>query len=562
MLKSNEERLTQMLAVLSDVQLELDGERLRRQETQSLFDLILTNMSDAVVLVDPRGRISRSNDAAARVTGLDAQDLVGRKLEDIFGPEVPLTPWQLFQRAPDGKLQSLDAQIKSADGTSVPASVSCAVIQGAHGKVVGAIYSARDLTETQQLARELDQAQARWRLLAEVNDLLGREIEPRSALPDVCHRVSEALGCTVAIVLLEDAAVRDVFMPPSAPPVAQLSSLVGRAPHSGTALSAAMESGNAVHVSVLRTDFPLLAPGAPPEALRSAAVLPLQARGSPEGAMLVFSSEEGGVQEAGVRLVQQVAPRVALALTNARLRESIAQLEASREAIRLREELIASVSHDIQTPLSVLLGWLATLNQHPDLPAAQRQEGYRSMARQAINLRRLVQQFLDYSRLEVGRPLVAQPRPTDVAVAIDKIRTDFGDRARIETDVPPGGLPEVFVDPDRLDQVLANLVSNAIKFSPVGSPVRVIARAGDEGIEVSVVDRGRGISPGEQANLFEKFYRAPGARDTEGTGLGLYTSRALVEAQGGRINVSSRVGEGSSFTVILPIAAAVDAPDR
>lgn len=547
------DRLTQALSALADVQIELDRERLGRQESEDLFNEVVESMSDALLLVDRRGIVWRANGAAGRLRGEEAAALVGRSVRDVLGPDVPATPWELFERTAEGRMQGFEAVIERADGVRVPVGVSCAVVRDRHGKVDGAVYAARDLSETQRLARELALAEARWRLLAEVAELLNSELEPREGLPRACSRIEQVLGCDVAFALASDGIVetvvaREELLEPGAPLASLSTGPVSRR----SALWSALTGPRVVHAPSVRPDFPLFA-AAPGGSVGSAAIVPLEARGAVVGA-LVLAGPEGAVGEDALGIAQEVADRVALVLANARLRASLAAVETAREADRLREELIASISHDMQTPLSALIGSASTLKRRPELRDAERERFYDVMMRQATSLRRLVQQFLDYTRLEVGRPLVIRTRAVDVAAVVEEVVHDFELENSIEVDVEDG-LPPVGADPDRLNQVLANLLGNAIKFSPPGSPVKIVVRRTRTGVEISVADRGRGIGPADLAHLFEKFYRGSGAADVQGTGIGLYVSRAIVEAQDGRLTVSSRLGEGSRFTVALPAAS-------
>ena len=178
---------------------------------------------------------------------------------------------------------------------------------------------------------------------------------------------------------------------------------------------------------------------------------------------------------------------------------------------------------------------------------------YAAMRRQVQRLGSLIHQFLDYSRLEGGHSLEVHLQPTDLAELIDRAVATWGRNHPIDVDLE-AGLPRVFADSERLEQVLAHLLSNAVKFSPPNSPIVITARRARKTIEISVTDRGKGIAPPDLANLFEKFHRGTGAAGTEGAGLGLYISKALMEAQGGGISVTSRVGSGSTFTVTVPCA--------
>lgn len=545
------ERLAQALTELADIQLELEQERHRRAETQALFDLVLGAMSDAVVLVDARGRISQANDAVVDLTGRPAGDLVGRTVAELFQEGFPATAWDVLKRAPEGRLPALEALVRSPHRGPVPVSVSCSVLRNGTGKVVGAVYAARDLSETQRLVHQLEEAEARWRLLAELGDLLSSEVDPRKSLADVCRWLAQPVGAGMAIVVAGDLTVEHAAAWPPGELASQLETLVGSPLDRASALARALRDRRVIHAPSLAPSFPLVGSEGAPKDVRSAAIVPLVARDSGLGALLAFAPEPEEVSERVLSVVEVVAGRIALALANAHLWEEISRLRAAEDAARFREELLAGVSHDMQTPLAIVLGSLLALRDEETMDPARRTVVYERMARQASTLHRLVQQFLDYSRVEAGRPLTLRPRPTDVGDAISRLHADMGSRWRLEVDLPDD-LPSAFVDPDRLDQVLANLVSNALKFSPPSSGISIAARATDDTVEITVTDRGQGMSPADLAIAFEKFRRGAGAANFPGTGLGLYMSRVLVEAQGGRITAASRLGEGSQLTVVLP----------
>ena len=545
------ERLAQTMAALSDVQLELEQERRLRSETQALFELVLGAMSDAVVLVDARGKVWRVNHSATRLTGLTSDDLIGRTVDSIFGGAVPATPWDVLERNGEGRLRAFEATVTGGAGFH-PVSLSCSVLRDATGKVMGAVYAARDLSETHHLVHELEEAEARWRMLAELGDVLSRELDPQQSLPDVCRWLAQSTGCGVAIVLGSGPTVDAVVMwPEDADGAPTFAGLTGRPMERGTALWAAAQERRTVHAATLPPDFPLVSSQRRLDRARSAAVVPLVARDATLGALVVYAAEPDAVSERVLALLEEVSARVALALANGQLREALTHLVAEREAAAFREELLAGVSHDMQTPLAVLVGSIEALQKGDDSAPEWRSRLYSAMSRQGSQLRRLIQQFLDYSRLEAGRPIVLRAQPTDVRAALVRVQADVGPRRPVIV-AAPADLPTAYVDPDRLDQVLSNLSSNAVKFSPEGEPVTLTARGTPDTVEIVVADRGRGMSPTDLARVFDKFHRGKGASGTSGTGLGLYITKAVVEAQGGQLTASSRQGEGSRFTVVLP----------
>lgn len=542
--------LAQALLALADLQRQVGREERGRAETQALFDLVLNALPDAVVLTDVRGRISNVNEAAVRLAGRGAQDLVGSPLRTVFAGDVPQTPWHLFDRSPGSPL-ILDADIAGAAERLIPVSVSCSLLRDTGGRVFGALYAARDLRQTHRLVRQLEQAEARWRLIAELGDLLGRQLDARESLEETCRWLSRSTDAGVAVILANDLMVeRVVAWPPDGPLVGQLGDLVHRPVREGSALYAAIRSSQTIHAPTVQPDLPLLHPGGVAAQVGSAVVVPLTARNLRLGALLVYAAAPEGVRQRA--LVEQAAARVALALANSQLRESVSLFEAAQESARFREELMAGVSHDMQTPLAVLLGSIRALQSGGDLGADVRAKLYDRMARRGGQLRHLVQQFLDFSRLGAGQPIVVRPVLTDVAEVLNRLAVDLADRRSVKLEVAPD-LPPAYVDPERLDQVLTNLVSNALKFSAPASPLQLAARVRGEVMEIMVTDRGQGISPDDLQHIFEKFRRGSGAADVPGTGLGLYVSRAIVEAHGGALLAVSRLGQGSRFTVVLPL---------
>lgn len=529
---------------------EMAGLRQARVETESLFDMVLEAIPDAVILVDERGHITRANDAAGRLAGAPAPELLGRSPHFLFGDRAPATPMQLFDRSPSGRL-TFGATVAAAGGEApvVPVSVSAALLRDTTGRLVGAVYAARDLRETQQLVARLEQAEARWRLIAQLGDLLGRQLDPRESLEETCRWLSRSTAAGVAVILAPKLTVeRVVAWPPGTVVTARLEQLAHRPLEPGSALYTAVHGSQTVHLPTLPADLPLLDHAGVPEGMGSAAVVPLVARNMTLGALLVHSPEPNGIRQRA--LVEQAAARVALALANSELREAVSRFEADEEASQFREELLAAVSHDMQTPLAVLLGSIRALEAGENLGSRERGHLYERMGRRGLQLRRLVQQFLDYSRLGAGRPVVVRPAMTDIRYALTQLEADIAGRRPVAFTMP-NDLPPAYVDPDRLDQVMANLVSNALKFSPSGSPITVEAKATADSVELSVGDEGQGMSPADLATVFQKFHRGSGAEDIPGTGLGLYVSRALLEAQGGRLLAASTLGQGSRFTVVL-----------
>ncbi len=390
------------------------------------------------------------------------------------------------------------------------------------------------------------------RLALEIGRHVEEALAPDQTLRDAPRWVAESLGLPVALVLVHDGVTEEVFeWPADGAVAAHLNPLLPGAPDQGTVVARALRERRSVHVPVTGTGFTLFSGSDSPGEVRSVTAVPLTAPGEVVGALVAHSPVPATVGPNVVAALEELAPLMGLLVANARLHQVVMAMQSAQEGARVREELLAALSHDMQTPLAVLLGSVKALQQFDDLAPKHRAGLYEGMARRGGQLQRLVEQFLDYSRLEAGRPIEVRPSSTDVGAAIAQLETDLGWRRPLELAVP-GDLPPAFVDPDRLNQVLANLISNALKFSPVGSPISVNARADDDVVQIVVEDRGRGMSAAELEEAFLKFHRGSGAGDTPGTGLGLYVSRAVIQAQGGELTADSEVGRGSRFTLVLP----------
>ena len=223
------------------------------------------------------------------------------------------------------------------------------------------------------------------------------------------------------------------------------------------------------------------------------------------------------------------------------------------------------VSHELRAPLTSIKGSAATvLGSSADMDPAVVRQFFRIIDEQADHMHDLVADLLDVARIETGT-LPVTPEPAEVAVLVDRARSTFisaGGRNNLAIDIPPD-LPLVMADRRRIVQVLGNLLSNAARYSHESYSIRVNASLGDDCVEMSVADEGRGVSPDEMPLLFRKFSRNIGQgaeREAPDTGLGLAICKGIVEALGGRIWAESAgLGQGSTFTFTLPVAGTAGA---
>ena len=279
-------------------------------------------------------------------------------------------------------------------------------------------------------------------------------------------------------------------------------------------------------------------------------VVPIRAHDRLVAAMLLgLSQTERRYDPMDLIVAKDLAVRAALALENARL------YETAQHALHAREEVLGVVSHDLRGPLSTLVTTAVLLSE----TGSERRENTRKwldvIRRAADQMNQLIGDLLDVSQIEAGR-FAVELAPHSLRTLLSQTCEQWGTLAaagglRMECDVEDG-LPPVECDERQLARVLANLLGNALKFTPRGGRVRLYAAAEGEEVRISVADTGPGLPPEQIGRVFDRFWKAQDV-DRRGAGLGLAIARGIVEAHHGRIGVDSVPGQGSTFWLTLPV---------
>jgi two-component system, OmpR family, sensor histidine kinase KdpD len=253
--------------------------------------------------------------------------------------------------------------------------------------------------------------------------------------------------------------------------------------------------------------------------------------------------------------LEAIGTLIAVAMEHARAVEQVGQTEAAREAEKLRTALLDAVTHALRTPLTSIKASVTNLISNPGLADAQRQELLTIINEESDRLNRLVGEAAEMARLDAGEvELNVEPHPIDhvITAALERCRASLGSRV-VRVNVAEG-LPRARVDVARAREVLVHLIENANQYSPADQPITITAEANGDFVVTSVADRGSGIDDPERALVFEKFYRGKDQRySVEGTGMGLPIAKAIVEAHGGSISLTSQRGHGSVFSFTLPV---------
>ena len=382
----------------------------------------------------------------------------------------------------------------------------------------------------------------RYARLLEVTTDLASRLDLESLLQRIVEAAQELTDCEAASLLLYDAQSRQLYFE------AATNDLAARIGRQTVPTESSIAGWVFSHAEPLLVDHALTDPRFFREVdvlthfhTQSVLAVPLRTLDKTLGVIEAINKRKGKFDDQDMRLLQALAAQAAIAIENSRLFQ--------------QNDVVSEIVHELRTPLSALMA-AAYLLQRPDLPRKQFQKLGESIYTEVGRMNEMATDFLELARLESGRIRFTR-EPIDLAglvrESLEVIRPQAeADHIRLETTLDPIPGP-VYGDRNRLKQVVLNLLTNAIKYNQKGGLVRVSVSAGASQSVLSVSDTGRGIPPDSLPRVFERFYRVPDQEGaTAGTGLGLAIAKRIVESNRGTIEVTSEVGQGTTFTVRLP----------
>lgn len=419
----------------------------------------------------------------------------------------------------------------------------------------------RELTQEQAARAEAENSQKRASLLAEASRVLSTSFDYQTTLAALVRLAVPALAdyCAIDILDGEDDFERigEAHVDPTKSKLLrEVATFPKGALTSLHPLMRVMATGTPVlemeiTPAFIRASFAEAEQRRIVEALepKSLICVPLVASGKPLGAMTLVTSGSGRRYEiADLSLAADLARRAAIVVEHARL------FHEAEQATRARDDVLAVVAHDLRNPLNTVTMAVSLMLETTPVERVQERRQVEIVRRAADRMNRMIQDLLDVKRMESGR-LTMDARPESPAVlvndTVDMLRPlATGSTIRLEADVPDL-LPMVFADSARIQQVLSNLVGNAVKFTPRGGLVTVGAEQMDSEVRFCVIDTGPGIPAEQLPHIFGRFWQAR-TSDRRGIGLGLAIAKGIVEGHNGRIWVESHVGLGSTFYFTLP----------
>lgn len=321
--------------------------------------------------------------------------------------------------------------------------------------------------------------------------------------------------------------------------------------------------------TVFRTNTPLISNEAGTDAwvgehlhklgpLETLLVAPLTSGARPIGALVAINARRGQFEDDDLRFVSLLSARVASVIEAGRSRQrERALMQSLREADRTKTEFVSMLAHELKGPMTTIMGFSSALRGGGNKAAERREEILGIITREIERLSRLVNDLLDVSRMDAGtvRYELEPMSLPELVGSIFSVHPSLTAQHLVTSDIPEG-LPKVEADRDRMRQVLINLMTNATRYSPEGTTIKLRAEEVDGGmVRVDIADEGIGIPIEDRERIFMKFAMLPKpAWVKKGTGLGLFITKGIVEAHGGHIWVESEQGKGSTFSFTVPVA--------
>lgn len=549
--------------VARDITRRKAAERAARR-SEARLEAIISIAADAIISVDDQQHVVMYNEGARRIFGWTSAEILGKPLEVL----IP----RRFAEAHRGHIQGFDREAAAArmmhgrpvvvglrkNGDEFPAEAAISKIADDEQRLFNVFL--RDVTATKRLETELRQAVTRFRFLAESGEILGSSLDIQENMRTLAGLAVRSLAdcCVIAMSDGEGGLItaRADASHGSSAGVIDVERIVLESNHPLGSL-ATQRRAPMIVVDVNEEWLRSQAPDNPTLALirevgaTSLLEVPIVAGDRFVGTMLLLATESGrSYCESDLQALQDLAHRTGLAAENARL------YRAARAAIQARDEMLSIVAHDLRSPLATAqVGSSLLARQIPEDRRETSQKAAEAIHRSIRLATRLVDDLLDVTRIEAGQ-LTLDLREVSpeliVHYAVEScLPLAAAASVGLETEVA-SGLPLVVADEDRIQQVLGNLLNNAIKFTPRGGRIVVVAQREGDDIQFAVRDTGLGISEDHLPRVFDRFWQSRSA-DRRGAGLGLAISKGIVEAHGGHIWAESVSGEGSTFSFTLPV---------
>lgn len=525
------------------------------EEKKAVLSAIVASSDDAIISKSLEGMITSWNAGAQKIFGYTEQEVLGKHISIIIPTSLLDEENTIISKIRSGqKIDHFQTTRISKFGREIPISITVSPVKDSQGHIIGASKIARDISERLLIERAVQQNTQNLRILNAIGKIISEKLDVQAILQQVTDATTKITGAAFGAFFYNTIDERgEAFM---------LFSLSG-APREAfekfgmprnTAVFDPTFSGkgvvrvdditkdpryghNAPHHGMPKGHLPVVSYLAVPVISSSGTVIGGLFFGHPEAGVFTLEHEA---------IVDSIASQAAVALDNSKLFEEVKALSAKKD------EFIALASHELKTPLTTIKGYLQILERNEKNDLAKTFIG--KISNQVEKLNTLITDLFDVSKIEAGK-LQLYKETFNLKELLNEIIETFHYTNKTHQLVfqNNGGPLLVEADRQRIEQVIINLLTNAIKYSPKSNQVLITAEGSASTVTVKVKDEGIGLSPDQQKKIFSRFYRAEGSANVSGLGLGLYLTKEIIDRHHGKIGVNSALGKGSTFFFSLPL---------
>lgn len=531
------------------------SDRLKNEEKQARLSAIVESSDDGIISKDLNGVINSWNIGAKRIFGYSESEVVGKSITLLIPKDRLNEETLILKKIHSGeRIEHFETIRLTKNGKKIPVSVSVSPLKDSSGKIIGASKIVRNIEEQIKSKQKIESYVEKLRILNSV----GKDISSKLDLETVLQKVTDAttklsgakFGAFYYNTQVESGESLMLYTVSGVPK--QAFEKIGK-PGNTVVFQPTFSGQEIVRIDDISQDtrYDHNAPclGIPTGHLpvTSYMAIPvISTSGNVIGGLVFGHPEKGVFQKDHEIMVRNIAAQAAITLDNSQLFEKVKSLSEKKD------EFIALASHELKTPLTTIKGYLQILEKKIEEPKSKL--FLSKTLDQANRLNTLINDLLNMSRIEAGRlefnyeefdfrKMLSELSETyNYSETSHRIITDIGDKALI-----------IRADKQRIEQVLNNLLNNAVKYSPNADKVYLKLRENQNKVTVIVKDEGLGLTPEQQKNVFKRFYRAESTKGINGLGLGLYLTKQIIDAHKGKLGVKSEEGKGSEFYFSLPL---------
>jgi len=524
------------------------------EERQEILSEIVQSSNDAIVSKNLNGIILSWNKGAQRIFGYAESEIVGKSVETLIPRYLKNEEQMILHEISEGRKVDQYQTIRvTKSGKEIPVSLTISPMRNKQGQIVGASKIARDISDQIQREQTIQFHEQQLETLHAIGRVISEKLDTSSIIQTVINSTTHLIAADVGLCFyrVTDEEGRSTLSVSAATHETALHLDEHRIDLEDGVIHAIFSGEDAVRVDdVCETphilslfDLPMN-PEIPP--IRHCLAIPIRSADKLLiGAMFFGYSRLDVFNNADEDMMRSIASLVAVTLDNARLFEEVNALNLKKN------EFIALASHELKTPLTTTKGYLQILER-----SEIDQVGRRFLTKALKQLERinaLISELLDISKIEAGK-LSFHMETFDLGELILDIVETFHFSSRTHTIFVNNAQGNYLVEADRqrMEQVMINLITNAIKYSPDANNVHITLESSLLEVSVQVTDEGMGLGHDQQEKVFTRFYQVEGTSKMAGLGLGLYLSKEIIDRHGGYIGVNSRLGKGSTFYFSIP----------